>query len=208
MPLFSIGMNSMKKQVNILSQKDVFNHKIFRIVEAELDHELFSGAMSKPITRLSLERGDSVAMLIHNSQADTIVLTEQFRYPTYNIDDDSRSGWLLEIAAGMIDQGEDPEIAIHREVMEETGYEVVEVQHISTFFLSPGGSSERIHLYYARVNPEHKRQDGGGLETEGEDIRVIDMTFKDAFTGIATGRIVDAKTIIALQWLHLKRLTS
>lgn len=197
----------MKKHVKIINEKEVFNYKIFRIVEADLQHELYSGAMSKPITRLSLDRGDSVAMLIHNALSDTIILTEQFRYPTYQAEDPSKSGWLIEIPAGMIEQGEDPDKAISREVREETGYEVNKVQYISTFYLSPGGTSERIVLYYARVNPKQRLQEGGGVEAEGENIRVVEMKYKDALHQIMTGQIADAKTIIALQWLQIKRLT-
>jgi nudix-type nucleoside diphosphatase (YffH/AdpP family) len=197
----------MNKHVKIINEKEVFNYKIFRIVEADLQHELYSGEMSKPIIRLSLDRGDSVAMLIHNAQSDTVILTEQFRYPTYHAEDKNKSGWLIEIPAGMIEPGEDPDIAISREVREETGYEVNKVQYISTFYLSPGGTSERIVLYYARVNPKQKLQEGGGVESEGEDIRIIEMKFQDILHQITTGQIADAKTIIALQWLQIKRLT-
>jgi nudix-type nucleoside diphosphatase (YffH/AdpP family) len=197
----------MKKHVKIVNEKEVFNYKIFRVVEAELQHELYSGKMSPPITRLSLERGDSVAMLVHNPQSDTIIMTEQFRYPTYQENNKLKSGWLLETPAGMIELGEDPKIAIGREVLEETGYVVNKVQHISTFYLSPGGSSERIILYYTTVNSKQKLEDGGGVVAEGEDIRVLEMKFNDAFQQIATGQITDAKTIIALQWMQLNRLT-
>jgi ADP-ribose pyrophosphatase len=126
-----------------------------------------------------------------------VLFTEQFRFPAL----EKGPGWLLEIIAGMIDAGEAPEGALRREIAEELGYGVDRVEHIATFYVSPGGSSERIWLYYAEVSEGGRVSEGGGLPGEHEDIRVVSLTAEEARTALADGRLVDAKTIIGLQWL-------
>ncbi len=194
----------MRRRVEIISEEQIFKKAIFRLKEAKLRHERYDGNMSEPITRISLERGDAVAIIAHNPLRKTILLTEQFRYPAYK--PHARDGWLLEVPAGMIDPDEDSEDAIRREVEEEIGYHVDSVQHVSTFFLTPGGSSERIILYYARIDASDKRAAGGGLEEEGEDIRTIEIPLVEAVRKIATGDIQDAKTIIGIQWMQIRGL--
>ncbi|MEP7287602.1 MAG: NUDIX hydrolase [Chloroflexota bacterium] len=191
----------MQKRVEILSKKLVFDKFIFRIEEVHLRHERFNGTMSNELVRLNLNRGDSVAAIIHDRKTDTVAMVEQFRFSAY----EKGLGWLVEAPAGIIEAGEDPQKAMQRELQEELGYEVNALSHISTFFVSPGGTSERIHLYYASVNPTNKTARGGGLESEGEDIRAVLLKVDDALQKIATGEIVDAKTIIGLQWLQLHR---
>lgn len=194
----------MKRRVEILQEAEIFKKAIFRLKEAKLKHERHDGSMSDTITRLSLERGDAVAIVAHNPVRKTVLLIEQFRYPAYKPNE--RDGWLLEVPAGMIDPHEDSKEAIRREVEEEIGYQVDRVQHIATFFLSPGGSSERIILYYARIDADDKRAAGGGLAEEGEDIRTIEMPIVEAIRKIATGEIQDAKTIIGIQWMQIRGL--
>jgi nudix-type nucleoside diphosphatase (YffH/AdpP family) len=192
-------------RVEITGQRDVFQQFRFRIVEARLRHERFDGEMSAEITRLKFERGDSVAILMHDQDTDTIVLTEQFRYPSYNPDIEG-SGWILELPAGSCEAAEAPEVTVRREVEEEVGFTVEEIEHLTTFYVSPGGTSERILLYYAATRPEHQTGEGGGLLTEGENIRRLSMKVDDALRMVKTGEIQDAKTIIALQWLEIRRL--
>ena len=110
-------------------------------------------------------------------------------------------GWLIEIIAGMIDRGEQPEASIRREIEEELGYRADHIEHIATFYVSPGGSSERIWLYYAEVGEAGHVSAGGGLAGEHEDIRVVSISPEEARTALKDGRIADAKTIIGLQWL-------
>ncbi len=193
----------MKRRVEILDQKQLFKKHFFHIEEAHLRHELQDGSMSEVLTRLNFVRGDSAAVVIHDPKTDKVVFTEQFRYPSYTKGD----GWLLEIPAGTVedDENDNPQVTLQRELMEEIGYDVSKFRHISTFYVSPGGTSERIHLYYAAATPKQKTATGGGLVSEGEDIRIVTLKFEDAFKKIETGEIVDAKTIIGLQWLKLKR---
>lgn len=192
-----------EENVEIIEREIVFKKAIFKIEQARLRHRRYDGSMSKPIMRLNLERGDSVAMLLHDRAAGTVVLTEQFRYPTYA----KGPGWLLELPAGMVEDDEDPIKTAYREIVEETGYtpDAASLQHVSTFYLSPGGTSERIVLYYVAVTPQDRTESGGGLDDEDEDIRIVVMSLDNALAGIADGTIQDAKTIIGLQWLQARQ---
>ena len=192
----------MKRRVEIIDKAEIFKKAIFRIEEAHLRYERYNGAMSAPLARLTLNRGDSAAIVAHDPNAETVIMIEQFRYPTY----EKGPGWLLELPAGIVKAGEDPAATMQREVREEIGYEIKQLQHISTFYLSPGGASERIYLYYASVTPKDRTSDGGGIISEGEDIRTLVMKVDAALRKISTGEIVDAKTIIGLQWLQIHKL--
>lgn len=189
----------MKKRIELIGTKEVFRRAFFRVVEARFRFERYDGTMSAEVVRLDLDRGDSVAALVHDSGDDTVVLTEQFRYPTYQ----KGPGWVMELPAGVLQTGEDPEQAIRREIVEEVGYAVARVEPIAKFYASPGGTSERILLFYARVTRSDRVTSGGGLESEGEDIRAVKLPVSDAMQALRDGTIVDAKTIIALQWLAL-----
>jgi nudix-type nucleoside diphosphatase (YffH/AdpP family) len=189
----------MPKRVDILNEQIVFEKYIFQIQEAELQHEQYDGEMSPSIKRLNFVRGDSVAAIVHNPADDTILLTEQFRYPTHT----KGTSWLQELPAGTIDAGEEPHIALTREIIEETGYQLQAMRHIHTFFVSPGGTSERIFLYYTQIDPSAGVQAGGGIGDE--DIKTLTLTVDAALAGLARGDFTDAKTIIALQWLAAHR---
>jgi ADP-ribose pyrophosphatase len=155
--------------------------------------------MSPLVRRLSLERGDSVAVLVFNQTTDKLILVSQFRYPTYQ----NQDGWIIEAIAGMVDPGETPEESAQREVQEETGLNIDRFEHITTFYPSPGGSSERIHLFYSEVSGDKaKYQETSGLIGEGEDIKAVEITLTDALERIKSGEIVDAKTIIGIYWLE------
>ncbi|MEM9952625.1 MAG: NUDIX hydrolase [Chloroflexota bacterium] len=190
-------------KVEIIEEVQDYKKAIFTVTKAKLRHENFDGTMTPEMTRLNLERGDAVAAIMHNPQDDTIMFVEQFRYPTYH---KSNDGWILELPAGIVEAGEDPETTMHREIEEETGYAVEALHHIYTFFLSPGGSSERIFLYYGKLDSDKKVSSGGGLLREHEYIRTHTITVSDALKRMRAKEFVDAKTIIALQWLDVNRL--
>lgn len=190
------------KKVLINNQQIVFND-FFKLEDALVSFEKFNGEMSEPARRLSLERGDSVAVLVFNQTTQKLILINQFRYPTYKNGD----GWIIETIAGMIDKEESAETAAKREVEEEVGLNINSMEFISTFYLSPGGSSERIHLYFSEVSGEDANYKGfGGMIVEGEDIKVEEMSLNEALHGIKSGKIVDAKTILGIYWLKNRQL--
>ncbi|NIM13431.1 MAG: NUDIX domain-containing protein [Candidatus Aminicenantes bacterium] len=185
------------KKVEIERKRRVFDD-FFKIEEAFVRYEKFDGQMSDRVRRLNFERGDAAAVLIFNRETQRIILVQQFRFPTYEKGD----GWMIEVVAGILGKDEKPEEAVRREVLEETGYRVSELTPISTFYLSPGGSSERIFLYYAEVVDSDKVASGGGVETEHEDIRILEYSLPETWQAWQAGEIKDAKTIIALMWLR------
>jgi ADP-ribose pyrophosphatase len=187
------------KKVEIRHKRLAFDDK-YKIQEAEVSHRRYDGQMSKPIRRLVFERGDAAAAILFNRDSQKVLLVEQFRYPTY----DRGPGWIQEVVAGVIKPHEGPEEAVRREIEEETGYRAHELTPIATFYVSPGGTSERIFLYYAEVGDGDRVADGGGLVDENEDIRLIERSKSDLLQALAKGLIQDAKTLIAAQWLQLR----
>jgi nudix-type nucleoside diphosphatase (YffH/AdpP family) len=187
------------KKVEIQQKKRVFDD-FFKIDEAVVRFEQFNGQMSPPVRRLNFERGDAAAVLIFNKEAQKVILANQFRYPTY----EKSGGWVIEVVAGMLDKNETPVECIRREVIEETGYQVENLTPISTFYTTPGGSSERIFLYYAEVTNPDRVSRGGGAKTEHEDIQIVEFSLPDLWEARETGKIMDAKTLIALLWFKNK----
>ena len=183
-------------RVDVRSRRRLFDD-FFKIDEAEVSFERFDGSMTPPVRRLVFERGDSVAAVVFDRDADRLLLTEQFRFPAF----EKGPGWLIEIIAGMIDRGEQPEDSIRREIEEELGYRPDRIEHVATFYVSPGGSSERIWVYYTEVGKTNRVSAGGGLPGEHEDIRTVSMSPDEARAALKDGRIADAKTVIGLQWL-------
>ena len=170
--------------------------------EAEVSYETYAGGMCGPVRRLSMERGDSVALLLHEPGEDggEVILVEQFRFPTYGHEG---GGWLVETIAGVIDDGEDAETALRREALEEVGYRVGALEPIATYFASPGGSSERISIYFATVGPEDRAAgQGGGLVAEHEDIRIVRVPLGDFFEKLDCGAYNDSKICVAGFWLR------
>jgi ADP-ribose pyrophosphatase len=186
------------KKVSI-EQKRYLLNDFFKVEEAYLRFEQFNGEMSRQLRRLSLERGDSVAILVYNLTTEKIILINQFRYPTYQHGD----GWITETIAGIMDHKEEPEQTAQREIREQTGLNINSFEQIATFYPSPGGSSERVFLYYSEVSgKESKDKATGGMLREGEDIKVIELSVADALIKIRSGEIMDAKTILGIYWLE------
>jgi nudix-type nucleoside diphosphatase (YffH/AdpP family) len=169
----------------------------FKVDELRVVFERYDGTMTPELRRLVFERGDSVAAVVRNRDTGGLLFTEQFRAPTL----DKGPGWLLEVMAGMIDADEAPERTLARELAEELGFALLRHERIGTFYLSPGGSSERIWLYYAEVGADRRVGAGGGVAREHEDIRIVELSDAEARAALDGGRIEDAKSIIGLQWL-------
>jgi nudix-type nucleoside diphosphatase (YffH/AdpP family) len=192
------------ERVIVEGEKKLILDDFFKVEEVHLCFEKFDGSMSPVVRRLNFERGDAVAAVLHQKQRDLVVLVNQFRYPAY----EKGPGWLTEIVAGMIDKGESPEDAIRREILEETGHVVDTLLHIAEFYVSPGGSSERIFLYYAEISGLDRAEKGGGLASENEDIQLVELSTGEAFARLDRGEIQDAKTIIALMWLRTRLVSA
>jgi ADP-ribose pyrophosphatase len=176
----------------------------FKIDEIIVAYEQYDGKMSADRRRLVFERGDAVAVLILDLDLKSVVLTEQFRVPSLigrrRDDPSTTNGWIVEAIAGMIDLDETPETAIIREAEEETGYSISHLTRIAQFFSSPGGSSERILLYFATARSANKVGDGGGVD--GEDIRPLLMPLSELFHRLENNGFEDPKLIIAGYWLQ------
>jgi nudix-type nucleoside diphosphatase (YffH/AdpP family) len=186
----------VKRKV-VVSQRALILDDYFKVEDARVSYEKFDGTMSAPVRRLDLKRGDAVAAVVFNRARGRVVLVNQFRYAALA----RGEGWLTEIVAGLVDEGEAPEEAARREILEETGYEVEKLERISCFYPTPGITSERIVLFYAETRGADPVSKGGGVEHEHEDIQVLELPLSDAFAQVDRGEIADGKTIIGLMWL-------
>jgi len=183
-------------KLDITEQKILFDN-FFQIEACRLRYEKFNGEMSDELTYFNFKRKDGAACVIYNTDTHKVLLIKQFRYPPHRKCD----AWMVEVVAGLIDEGEAPEAAVKREIMEEIGYEVDHVEQISVIFTSPGISSERIFLFYAEVDNEGNKEIGGGLDKEHEDILMLEYTLDELDKALKSNEIQDAKTIIACQFL-------
>ena len=162
-----------------------------------------TGATVK-LKREVYDRGNGATILLQDRARDTVMLVRQFRMPAHL---NGHSGWLLETPAGLLD-GDQPEEAIRREAMEETGYRVGTVRPLFRSFMSPGAVTEIIHFFAADIDSSDRIEAGGGVAHEHEDIEVVELPLDAALAMIKTGEIVDAKTIMLLQWAEIERLKS
>lgn len=151
-------------------------------------------------------QGNAVTVLLYNPAKKTVLLARQFRMPTYV--NGNSDGLLIEAPAGMLEEGEAPEAAIVREIKEETGYEVSAVEKVLEAYSSAGSLTEKIYYFVAAYSDAQKVAEGGGLEEEGEELTVMELSFAQAMSMIDKGEIIDAKTIILLQYAALKNLLS
>jgi nudix-type nucleoside diphosphatase (YffH/AdpP family) len=146
------------------------------------------------------DRGNGATILLYNKEKQTVVLTRQFRLPTFV--NGNASGMLIETCAGLLDT-DNPEDCIRRETEEETGYKISAVQKIFEAFMSPGSVTEILHFFIAAYTKEMKLSDGGGAQHEEENIEVLELPFAETLQMIETGAIKDAKTIMLLQYIRL-----
>ncbi|MCU0973130.1 MAG: NUDIX domain-containing protein [Burkholderiales bacterium] len=189
-----------ERKVEVIG-REIGYQGFFRLERVHLRHSLHRGGMSPVLMREILEKGNVVAMLPYDPIADMVVMIEQFRVGAIG---DQRSAWLLEIVAGLMEPGEQPEEVARREATEEAGLAVRRIEPIARFFATPAKSSELTHLFCGEVDASGA---GGvhGLAHEGEDIRVIPMPAERAFHLLEIGRIDSAWPMIALMWLQTHR---
>lgn len=149
------------------------------------------------------DRGNGATILLYNKQAATVILTRQFRLPTFV--NGNATGMLIEACAGLLDQ-DNPEDCIRREVEEETGYKVHDVRKVFEAYMSPGSVTEILYFFTAEYDPSMKLNEGGGMEHEQEDIEVLELPFSKALSMVQSGEIKDAKTIMLLQYAQINNL--
>jgi len=154
-------------------------------------------------TREVYDRGNGAAILLYNKVKESVILTRQFRLPTFV--NGNEKGFLIEACAGLLDQDK-PEEAIRRETEEETGYRIGEVRKIMEAYMSPGSVSEILYFFIAEYTPAMKINEGGGVEQEEEDIEVLEIPFKKAWSMLESGEIRDAKTIMLMQYLRINQI--
>lgn len=173
----------------------------FRIDVYTVRYRLHNGGWSKPVKREVFERGHAAAVIPYDPVRDQVVLIEQFRIGAIAA---PGRPWLLEIVAGIIEEGETPEEVARREALEEAGCTLAELVPICEYLSSPGGASERVTLFCGRADASTI---GGihGVDDEGEDIRAFALPFEEAFRAVMARPAKAASVLIAIQWLTLNR---
>ena len=196
MSLFPAPMGTQDVKID---KKETVYEGFFRMDKITLGHRRFNGEWLGPFSRELFERGQAVCVLLYDPARDQVVLTEQFRIGAI---EDERSPWLIELVAGMVESGETYEEVALRESEEEAGCVPSKLIPICNYWVSPGGTSERVGLYCGLVDSDGV---GGlhGLDDEHEDIRVHCISFAEAYQAVETGIINNAATIMALQWLEI-----
>lgn len=191
-------MSGRHRKVDLIEKRTVFDG-YFQIHRYQLRFSLHEGGMSDTLDREVFERGQVAAVLPVDPVRDQVVLIEQFRIGPYAVGWDP---WILEGVAGIIEEGESPEDVAVREAKEEAGCQITDLVPMMHYLSSPGACTETVALYCGRVDAGGA---GGvhGLDEENEDIRVIVYGVDEAIGLLKSGRIVNGKTIIALQWLAL-----
>lgn len=187
-----------KNDVEIIARETLYSG-FFSMELYRFRHRLFNGEMSGEIRREIFERGHAAVLLPFDPVRDEVVLVEQIRIATYDV---SESPWLLEMVAGMIEEGESVEDVARREALEEAGLIVGRTKPVLSYLASPGGTSERLSIMVGEVDAT--TADGiHGLADENEDIRVHVVSREQAYQWVEEGKIDNAASVIALQWLQL-----
>ena len=166
-------------------------------------YEVFKNGEWKQQTREAYDRGNGATILLYNKENKTVILTRQFRLPSFI--NGNETGMLIEACAGLLDK-DNAEDCIKRETEEETGYQVKDVRKIFEAYMSPGSVTEILYFFVAEYAESMKVHEGGGIEHEQENIEVLELNFDDAMRMISSGEIKDAKTIMLLQYAKLSQL--
>ena len=188
-------------KVKIKSVKTLSN-EWYKLDKINFDYQTKNGKWQNQ-NRESYDRGDGAAILLYNASKKTVILTKQFRMPSYL--NGNNDGMMIEVCAGLLDKN-DSLTCIKNEAEEETGYKITNPKKIFEIFSTPGAVTEKIHYFIAEYNDAMKISEGGGLESETEEIEVLEINFNTAYNMIASGEIKDAKTIILLQYLKIQGL--
>jgi nudix-type nucleoside diphosphatase (YffH/AdpP family) len=169
----------------------------------KITYEVIKNGEWKKQTREAYDRGNGATILLYNKENKTVILTRQFRLPSFI--NGNESGMLIEACAGLLDK-DNAEDCIKRETEEETGYQIKDVRKIFEAYMSPGSVTEILYFFVAEYTATMKVHEGGGIEDDQENIEVLEINFDDAMRMINTGEIKDAKTIMLLQYAKLNKL--
>lgn len=189
--------------INILERKTVVDTR-YPLQQIKFQKPDRQGQMHDQTNEVYF-RPDAVTVLLADQVAETFLFTHQFRLPTFL--NGSETGYMLETCAGLIDEGETPEQAARREVEEETGYAISDLEKIGAVYTSAGGLTESVHLFAASYDKDASHGSGGGKAGEGEDIELLYLSFAEAKEKVMSGSINDAKTLLLLQhfFLHYEK---
>ena len=191
-----------KKVRNI--EKKLLSDNWYTLNKFTFDYQKEDGSWETQ-QREAYDRGNGAAILLFNKEKGTVVLTKQFRMPTYV--NGNEDGMMIEVCAGLLD-GDNPEDCIRKEVEEETGYQVTDVRKVFECYMSPGSVTEILYFFIGAYEDRMKVGEGGGAEDETENIEVLEYPFKTALEMITSGEIKDAKTIMLLQYAQIQGLVS
>ena len=180
-------------------KKELLSDNWYRLDKVTYDFQMKNGEWES-CTREAYDRGNGATILLYNEEKATVVLTKQFRLPTYL--NGNPNGFLIETCGGLLDN-DDPETCIKKEAEEETGYRLRAVKKVFEAYMSPGSVTEIVHFFIAEYTGDMKVSAGGGLKEEQENIEVIELPFGEAYHMIETGKIRDGKTIMLLQYLKI-----
>jgi len=191
-------MNQKIKNIKI----DLLSNNWYTLNNIHFDYQLKNGEWVN-LSRESYDRGNGATILLYNTKKKTIILIRQFRMPSFV--NGNENGMMIETCAGVLD-GDDPVTCIVKETEEETGFRVKNVEKVFESYMSPGAVTEIIHFFIAEYDDGMKFSEGGGLESENEDIDVLEIDFNKAIQMVKMGEIKDAKTIMLLQYAQINKL--
>ncbi|MCG8327506.1 MAG: GDP-mannose pyrophosphatase NudK [Chitinophagales bacterium] len=185
-----------------ITKTELLSDNWYRLNKVTYEYQKKNGEWETHI-REAYDRGNGAAILLYNKEHRTVILTRQFRLPTYV--NGNKDGMMIEACAGLLDEN-NAEDCIKKETEEETGYRIDKVQKVFEAYMSPGSVTEILYFFVAEYDKEMKISEGGGLAEEQENIEVLELDFEEALNMIRTGEIKDAKTIMLLQYAQIHAL--
>ena len=191
----------MQKLKNITY--NILSNEWATLARVDYDYKFEDGQWRR-LSRESYNRGNGTGILLYNKEKQTVILTKQFRMPAYV--NNPKESMSIEVCAGALDKNEDPETCIIREVEEEVGYKIESAKKVLECYTSPGAVTEKMFLFIAEYDDSMKINEGGGLEIENEEIEVLEIPFSKALAMVDDFEIIDAKTILLLQYAQIHNL--
>lgn len=191
----------MKSLKNI--KKTTLSNEWATLHRIDYDYQFKNGNW-KRLSRETYNRGNGTAILLFNPDKGTVILTKQFRMPAY--ENDSNDGMSIEACAGAIDNNDNALETIIRETEEEVGYKITNAKQVLSAYTSPGALTEKMYLFVAEYSDAMKINEGGGVDSEDEEIEVIELPFKQVIEMVKNEEIIDAKTIMLVQYAQINKL--